>query len=57
MKYFGVMVVLSTLIGCGVDGEPIRPTANANVTLSNNGAHLGAVLGVRKGPLSIKLGL
>lgn len=53
-----LVVIAALLLGaCGVDGEPVQPTGGVNVSLSGNGVGLGANVGLRKGPLSIGLGL
>jgi len=51
---FGILVVLTA---CGVDGEPVQPTANVGVSVGTSGVHTAASVGVRKGPLAISLGL
>lgn len=51
-----IILVLGTslaLSACGADGEPVQPTANVGVSVSNSGVHTGASVGVRKGPVSI----
>ena len=50
----GIALVLA---GCGADGEPVQPAANANVTLSSSGVHVGTNLRLNKGPFSVNLGL
>ena len=44
------------LAACGADGEPVQPTATANVTLNQNGIGLGTNLRLGKGPFSVNLG-
>ena len=46
----------ASLAACGVDGEPVQPTLNAGVGVSNSGVHVGGAVGLHKGPLSIFLG-
>ncbi|NIZ12487.1 hypothetical protein [Phaeobacter sp. HF9A] len=53
---FALAVALS-LAACGVDGEPVRPSLNAGLGISNSGVHLGGALGVSKGPVSVSVGL
>jgi len=50
-------VVLGTLAGCGVDGEPIQPNVNVGVGVSSNGGvRVGGGVGVYKGPISLFFG-
>ena len=51
------LLCMPTLAACGAEGEPITPTANSSVTLSNNGVRLGTNLGLRKGPFNVSFGL
>ncbi|MEP4195644.1 MAG: hypothetical protein ABJL99_08415 [Aliishimia sp.] len=51
-KIFALVACVG-LMGCGADGEPVQPTANLGVSVSNSGVHTGARVGVSKGPLSI----
>ena len=45
------------LAGCGADGEPVRPSLNAGIGIGSGGVHVGGNVGVRKGPVSIAIGL
>ncbi|APG48385.1 hypothetical protein PhaeoP97_03010 [Phaeobacter porticola] len=59
-KMIAVLFVLAACVGlaaCGVDGEPVRPSLNAGVGVSNSGVHAGGSLGLHKGPLSVYLGV
>jgi hypothetical protein len=51
------MVALCALAACGADGEPVQPSANVGVSVGTSGVHAGANVGVRKGPVSINIGL
>ena len=44
------------LVGCGADGEPITPTANANVSVGTSGITTGVNLGLKKGKWNLNLG-
>ena len=44
------------LAGCGADGEPIPPTLDAYVGLSNNGLYADGAIGLHRGPVSMYLG-
>ena len=52
----GVMLVAG-LAACGADGEPVTPTRDATITISNHGVSAHTSVGVRQGPLSVSLGL
>lgn len=52
-----VILAALALSACGVDGEPVQPTGGVNVSLTPSGVGLGASVGLRKGPLTIGLGL
>lgn len=41
------------LIGCGADGAPIRPTADANVSIGTGGISTSAGVSISKGPISV----
>lgn len=57
MRLILTMTFGALLAGCGADGEPVQPTRNATITLSDYG--IGAVghVGLRKGPFSVNLGV
>jgi hypothetical protein len=56
-KLFMALATLTALSACGADGEPVQPSLNAGIGVSNSGVHVGGSVGVRKGPLGIYLGL
>jgi len=47
---------LLSLAACGADGEPVRPTASSNITMSSSGVSVGTAVGLRRGPFSVSLG-
>ncbi|MDE4174778.1 hypothetical protein PXK01_11475 [Phaeobacter sp. PT47_59] len=51
------LISATALAACGVDGEPVRPSLNAGVSISNSGVHAGGNVGVQKGPFRLLLGL
>lgn len=51
------VIALAGLAACGVDGEPIRPTAAASIGVGSGGVHSNVGVGVSKGPVSVFLGL
>ncbi|MEP2718542.1 hypothetical protein [Pseudophaeobacter sp.] len=56
LKVIGVALLGAGLSACGVDGEPVRPSVNAGVGVSNSGVHAGGTVGLHKGPVNIFLG-
>lgn len=50
------LITVALVSACGVDGEPVRPSLNAGVGVSNSGVHAGGSVGLHKGPLNIFLG-
>ena len=57
MKQVVALAVMAALSGCGVDGEPIRPRADAGVSINSSGIYPSARIGVSTGPLWLNLGL
>ena len=57
MRTAFALLTLLGLAACGADGEPIRPTASSTITMSSSGVSVGSTLGLRRGPLSVTLGL
>lgn len=55
-RWILAIVSLVLVSACGVDGEPVRPSLNAGVGVSNSGVHAGGTVGLHKGPLNILLG-
>ena len=57
----GVAVLLAGLVGClagcGVDGEPIRPSAGAGVRVGTDGVSASTGATVRSGPFSAAWGV
>ncbi len=56
MRCTFIVMSLLALAACGADGEPVQPTANTQVTLSNDGVSVGSEVGLRRGPLNLTLG-
>jgi len=52
-----LMIAMAVLTGCGVDGEPLRPSLNAGVSVGTSGVTPGASVGLRKGPFSLGMAL
>ncbi|ARE83428.1 conserved hypothetical protein [Roseovarius sp. EC-HK134] len=58
MKRLGFALLgLAILSGCGVDGEPVRPSAGVNVGVGTNGVNVGVGGGVRVGGVNLGVGL
>lgn len=59
MKPLRILAVLSlaALAGCGVDGEPIRPTGALSVGVGPGGVTTGASVGATAGNVSVLVGL
>lgn len=55
-RFVFVLIGAVGLAACGVDGEPVQPSLNAGVGISNSGVHAGGSVGLHKGPLSLYLG-
>lgn len=55
-SFLVLLLTATTLAACGVDGEPVRPSLNAGVGVSNSGVHAGGTVGLHKGPVSLHLG-
>ena len=50
-------VALAALAGCGAEGEPIQPTMNAGIAISNDGnVHTNGGIGLHQGPVSLFFG-
>ncbi len=57
MRAVFAMITLATLAACGADGEPVRPSVNAGVTVTPSGVHPSASVGTKVGPVNLILGL
>ena len=57
MKAVLAMIALATLAACGADGEPVRPSANAGVTVTSSGVYPSVSVGTRVGPVNVSIGL
>ena len=50
-------LALTALAGCGADGDPVTPTMNATIGISNSsGVHANGGIGLHQGPVSLFLG-
>ena len=57
MKRALCVLALMGIAACGVDGEPVRPTANVGVAIGSGGVQTGGTIGVSRGPLSVGVGI
>lgn len=57
MRWMVSGVLVMGLLACGADGEPVQPTRDATISISEHGVSGVARVGVRQGPVSISLGL
>ncbi|MCF6231941.1 MAG: hypothetical protein L3J36_02375 [Rhodobacteraceae bacterium] len=57
LRVVPTFLVLTVLMGCGADGEPITPTLNAGVAITPNGISPRLGVGFNQGPFSILFGL
>ncbi|WP_164860730.1 hypothetical protein [Parasedimentitalea marina] len=55
-KWMLSLTAIAVLAACGVDGEPVQPSLNAGIGISNSGVHARGGVGVHQGPLSLYLG-
>ncbi|MDW3118406.1 MAG: argininosuccinate lyase [Roseovarius pacificus] len=55
-RIFGVLM-LAALAGCGADGEPIRPTAQASVGVGSHGVNGAVGTTLRRGNVSVGMGV
>lgn len=54
----GFLMAALLLAGCGVEGEPVRPTMSAGVGVSaGGGVHARGNVGMHQGPVSLYVGL
>ena len=60
MKLRTRLMLLAGLIGlaaCGANGEPVRPSVNAGVSVSNRGVHTSTSVGFNLGGVTVGLGV
>jgi hypothetical protein len=57
MRAILVGLGLMVLLGCGVDGEPVRPSVNTTVSAGSGGIHTSVGTGVRVGGVNLGVGL
>ena len=57
MKRVFCLFALLGVAACGVDGEPVQPTANIAIGVGSGGVHAGGSIGVSSGPLTVGVGV
>ena len=57
LRMAALVLSLTVLSGCGVDGEPVQPSLNAGISITPNGVSPNVGVGLRQGPFSILFGL
>jgi len=57
MRVFFALILLSTIAACGADGEPVRPSVNAGVSITPSGVNPSVSVGTRVGPVGVSIGL
>ncbi|UZD90171.1 hypothetical protein [Cognatishimia activa] len=57
MKIIAALTAVLFLASCGVDGEPIRPSAGIGIGIGPNGLSTSAKVGASKGNVSVGVSL
>ena len=57
MRAILVGLGMMALLGCGVDGEPVRPSVNTTVSAGSGGVHTSVGTGVRVGGVNLGVGV
>ena len=57
MRIAILVVALTALAGCGVDGEPIRPSMNTSIGVGSHGVHTSTSVGASVGNVSVGVGV
>lgn len=57
MKIFAALFAVMMLASCGIDGAPLRPSAEAGISIGTGGVDVGGKVSVGKGPVTISVGL
>ncbi len=55
MRIFAVLAI-AALMGCGVDGAPITPSANVGIQIGPDGVRPTVGVQVKKGPVTVATG-
>ncbi len=57
MKALLAVLPLLLAAACGADGDPLRPSVNAGVSVTPGGVRTSASVGVDAGNVSVRVGL
>ena len=57
MRWLCAFLLGSAVAACGADGEPMTPTRDATITLSDAGVSGVARVGLNRGPVTVSVGL
>ena len=58
MRLSGMVLLSVTLLaGCGVDGEPIRPSMTTSIGVGSGGVSAGTTMSATSGNTSISVGV
>ncbi|KIN63652.1 hypothetical protein Z946_2525 [Sulfitobacter noctilucicola] len=57
MRIFMACITALGIAACGADGEPVTPTRDATITLSDAGVSGMARVGVNQGPVTVTMGV
>ncbi len=52
-----VVIAALALTGCGVEGDPVRPTVSTTVSAGSGGVHTSVGTGVRVGGVNVGVGV
>ncbi|MEO0676252.1 MAG: hypothetical protein AAFR53_13670 [Pseudomonadota bacterium] len=55
MRWIPLFALLA-LGACGTDGEPIKPTGSASISVGTGGVSTSATLGATAGPVTVSVG-
>ncbi|MEM8979415.1 MAG: hypothetical protein AAGD04_08015 [Pseudomonadota bacterium] len=57
MRFLSALAIMGLLAACGADGAPVRPSANVSIGVGPNGVTVTPRATVRKGNVSVGVGL
>jgi len=57
MRFVWIFAACGLLAACGADGEPIKPSYSAGVSVGSPGVKTRAGVRFGKGPVSVRIGL
>lgn len=57
MRNLAALIAVVFIAACGANGEPVRPSVNTGVTVSNSGISTNVSTGFTLGGVGLSLGL